>query len=1742
LINPLIPSRGLSGGGLAKAHGHLSGGHTVGHFTKGADGKMQFKATDRYASKADWEKAVKSRAAAVGVKQEAVKQAVGKAEAASNQAEKVTSDGHPKAVQAAAHKVAAEAHQNAAKAFQSAGEGPTHKSGVLTHSAHSAIHASKATQMEQAAKSEAAAKLEKRKALAEGLSAKAHNLSTTAKGSQGSPKEKAAAHAEAAEAHKAAQAANKVAGNHYSSDTHGKAVDKHTNISNSQQALHNKLEQAADAQSESAGKATKSAGFAEEEGDSLVSQIAAHKQAGDAHQQAHSLHSSIGNQEKAQHHLTQKMAHNAAAANLKQKKAEQDALQAEHKEATTAADKASVDAGAMGATPDAVKAHKDASKAYMAAKAAALAAGQHDAAQDHHENAVAHLNHAGKIHAAMKAAEEKKAKQAENDKLTAEASQAYNAAYDMPEGTPEEMQAKADAFGAAVKAAGAALQHGGKHDLPTNHLATMKMHQSQDFQKDLEQGVAEHKAKAEAEHAAKIEAQKNQAKLNQAAYDATDKAKELSEAAQAANTVEAHNEALDAHITAAIAAKKADHGPGIQEFHKNQGMVHATAIKKMKEDADAKATADQQLAAKAGKATALSSKAFAATDALFHAKDKTAAHLEAADAHAHAAKAASDAGKTGLAKKHADYEKLHLADAKKSQADADAATKAAGIPKPPVATEPKASGTPLKPVGALKGTGKHLGSHSNEVMKDEAGNEWLNKEDPQGYSRVLDPAVASLHRKVGLATPVFVKYKKGHLQEMIQGSTDAFPDGQFNPEKLSPDDITKMLQYQVLDYATGNQDSHSGQWLQTSRGLQQVDQGQAFKFGVGKGVGGYSKGDPTTTYTPNPPDVPVYPKLWNAAKAGKIQIPDPNGDNAFAHTIKAVQDMPDEQFKTLFKPYAVQALNNGHNPGGHSTVEGFLDDIAKHKNTIGKDFEKLYNGLPESAKAGTPGALSKDDALKKVAEHTAQGDVLKSGAISKAKAAGASLDEIHNVMQEAKAEKAASTAGMSAKDVALKKLAEHEQAGGDMAVGGQLEKAALAAGASVDEIKQAAGHPDDFLKGPGKAAPSGAAPGLSPKLEALKAVAEYAENPPDNWSLKTYQDLKDAAKAAGASPDEMKDAQYSAGSFLKNLPAAAPAPAAPSTSPKDTALKALAEHSKLPDDQWTSEKHQELKKAAKAAGASVEETHKAFNSPGEYLKGITPAGTASPAASATPAKPKADPFKPKAKWTKGSKGLKTSGGDDLKEVQVVEGPKGLVVHKKVGGTGWSVASADGLAMGSKFKTQKEAKLAAEWMAKNYGGDHFTQEKFNDWKTANPEELAKFKQGLVAKQWNKDAQAELDKAAPTAPSATAPAVAAPAGSAKTAALKALAEHNLPENGDHWDYDKDVDLKDAAKAAGASTAEINAAEYKPKTFLKGLSPDAAAAQHITFPGLTNNKYDNAQLLKKLYNQAHGPNATAADKAEYAKAQAAWLSKHSSGPFDPSKVLLPGQVPELGSVKNPQAGGPKQSVKKSGNPGFTPSNPVYSSDKYASTDPEVIAANTKKAFPSSYEAGYRMVPLSQSANGDWKPDDADKGPGTGAYMYSTSSYGPINEQLRGHSKKGIAPIGPTGGKWDNVIAHADSIFEKSPGIASPIVTVRQMGSSGPFPVPPPPLAPGAVFNDPGYGSTSKAPGNWSGHVHMEIRIPTGAKVLDLNHTVGSAHSSEMELLLPRNTHYRVVSDSWSEPGASPTGARRLVVEVVV
>lgn len=241
----------------------------------------------------------------------------------------------------------------------------------------------------------------------------------------------------------------------------------------------------------------------------------------------------------------------------------------------------------------------------------------------------------------------------------------------------------------------------------------------------------------------------------------------------------------------------------------------------------------------------------------------------------------------------------------------------------------------------------------------------------------------------------------------------------------------------------------------------------------------------------------------------------------------------------------------------------------------------------------------------------------------------------------------------------------------------------------------------------------------------------------------------------------------------------------------------------------------------------------------------------------------------------------------------------------------------------------------------------------------------------------------------------------------------------------------------------------------------------------------------LLKQMQNEPAGPKEDAM-MAAYQDAKDAFKVKHGKN-FDPGAVSDSGAsapfVPQLG-------GG-----------GF---------------------------FDAAKAEGYKHPDYAEDVTKGYKP----KGPALKAVKVYVGSSTMINAQLRKY--------GPTGGSQDENIREMDRAFAEAPGAFEDLVTIRKMNGNGQFPAFPPPMDAGSEYIDDAYGSTSKSTTAWSGDVLMEVRIPKGTKVLDINHHDAAVHGTqEQEVLLPRGVTYRVVSDE--QTGGDYSKQRKIVVEVV-
>lgn len=300
------------------------------------------------------------------------------------------------------------------------------------------------------------------------------------------------------------------------------------------------------------------------------------------------------------------------------------------------------------------------------------------------------------------------------------------------------------------------------------------------------------------------------------------------------------------------------------------------------------------------------------------------------------------------------------------------------------------------------------------------------------------------------------------------------------------------------------------------------------------------------------------------------------------------------------------------------------------------------------------------------------------------------------------------------------------------------------------------------------------------------------------------------------------------------------------------------------------------------------------------------------------------------------------------------------------------------------------------------------------------------------------------------------------------------------------------KSAATPPAKKTA---AAPPKPEADEDTPTPEMLKEWEITLPG-PGMFVDGNAIMMLMNKPTTSPAQDAAKKAAVQKALADFEKKHKNT-FDPNNV-------EVDLYQNIHGSGPAV--------------PQLKSD----------------FFKAAEEAGFKHPDPHADATNGWKPPAHTKAALLGYTGEGSYSYVPINGQLRT-----VDPYGNPVAQTDPIkkrIKLMDEAFADAPPLPENIVTVRKMKNDGMFPKNPPPMKEGDEYTDYGYGSTSKSTSGWSGKVVMEVRIPAGTHVLDVNHNgIVSCSTSEQEILLPRGVRYRVISDTVTG------GQRKIVTEVV-
>lgn len=286
--------------------------------------------------------------------------------------------------------------------------------------------------------------------------------------------------------------------------------------------------------------------------------------------------------------------------------------------------------------------------------------------------------------------------------------------------------------------------------------------------------------------------------------------------------------------------------------------------------------------------------------------------------------------------------------------------------------------------GDLKPTGKKMsGVNGAMVYEDAKGQQWLvkfpggSKGTSKAYSNSLflvdlDVATSRIQSKAGLPVPSIhaktVDGKTASVHKMYSRVKDAFPTNNPVLSGMDDADLREIQKNMVLDWLISNHDPHTGNFLQTDKGIIGIDKGQSFKyFGKDKLTPAFG----SDLNPPLAPNKPVYSTLMQQHKQGLGNMFSFENDPEVRKTIDRLMAIPDDDYKKLLRPYAEKARKQGllNYPGksysdtDDEAVEKFLQAATDRKNNLLKDFQGLDKQLSPAPEMGPPSGGKSDAEL-----------------------------------------------------------------------------------------------------------------------------------------------------------------------------------------------------------------------------------------------------------------------------------------------------------------------------------------------------------------------------------------------------------------------------------------------------------------------------------------------------------------------------------------------------------------------------------------------------------------------------------------------------------------------------------------------------------------------------------------------------------------------------------------------------------
>lgn len=310
-------------------------------------------------------------------------------------------------------------------------------------------------------------------------------------------------------------------------------------------------------------------------------------------------------------------------------------------------------------------------------------------------------------------------------------------------------------------------------------------------------------------------------------------------------------------------------------------------------------------------------------------------------------------------------------------------------PKPPVAGQPLSAPLPKKPPpppkpqpikpppdrppdafpfeeSQMKDLGRQGldGMHSKSVYEAPDGTRWLFK--PQSEFRARgDVLAADMAKALGLETPdVYMTRLGGKVGSIQKMYTNVVSDyGSIAPSSLSATECSIIQRQHLFDWLISQHDTHSGNLIKLTNGHTVfIDKGQTFRFfGKDKLTLGYG-----ASGTPNPSSTYYHTMFQSAIKGDAVQLAEIN-HRRIQGFLKAVDDMSDEAFANIIRPYALaaeKAYKEGAVRMGFSgqfwmkdlSADEFIAQAAARKRALRKEAEKFYKVLEKKLHPPVPKA------------------------------------------------------------------------------------------------------------------------------------------------------------------------------------------------------------------------------------------------------------------------------------------------------------------------------------------------------------------------------------------------------------------------------------------------------------------------------------------------------------------------------------------------------------------------------------------------------------------------------------------------------------------------------------------------------------------------------------------------------------------------------------------------------------------